>query len=200
MAVRFDPDRVLWFDSAAAFGAWLEQHHATETDLWLGQWKKHTGKQAMTWSESVDEALRFGWIDSVLHRIDDERHAQRFTPRKVGSVWSNINVEKVAVLTAAGRMHPAGLTAFEARRTDRTGVYSFEQPEQAFSPEQIKEFKKHRQAWTWFEARSPSYRRSAIHWVVSAKKPETRERRLATLISDCQNEMLLKQFTWEKRT
>ena len=163
MAVPFDPDDVVWFDSARAFGDWLEAHHASEPHIWLGQWKKHTGKQAMTWSESVDEALRFGWIDSVLHRIDDERHAQRFTPRKPKSVWSNVNIEKVAALTAAGRMHPAGLAAFEARSADRSGIYSFERPEQEFTPAQLKEFKKHRKAWKWFETQAPSYRRSAIH-------------------------------------
>jgi uncharacterized protein YdeI (YjbR/CyaY-like superfamily) len=199
MAVVFDPDRVVFFDSAAAFGEWLEANHATAAEIWVGHWKTHTGRRAMTWSESVDEALRFGWIDSIVRRIDDERHAQRFTPRKLGSVWSNVNIDKIAALTAAGRMHPAGLAAFEARRTDRSGIYSFEQPEQEFTTAQIKEFRKHRKAWAWFEACPPSYRRSAIHWVVSAKKPETRDRRLAMLIDDSAKELRLKQFTWEKR-
>lgn len=199
MGVAFDPDRVVWFGSAAEFGDWLEANHGTADEIWLGRWKKHTGRQEMTWAESVDEALRFGWIDSIVRSIDGDRSAQRFTPRKKNSVWSNTNIANVERLTAEGRMHPAGLAAFEARRADRTGIYSFEQPEQEFTPAQVREFKRHREAWAWFEAQPPGYRRSAIHWVVSAKKPETRERRLAVLIDDSANGLRLKQFTWEKR-
>lgn len=194
MPVVFDPDAVLYFDSPAAFGAWLAEHHATATEVWVGQWKKHTGRQTMTWAESVDEALCWGWIDSVRYKVDDERSAQRFTPRKPRSVWSNVNVQKVADLTAAGRMQPPGLAAFEARREDRSGIYSFEQPEQELSREQVRVFKRDRKAWAWFEGQPPGYRRQAIHWVVSAKKPETRERRLATLVDDSAQELRVKHL------
>ena len=139
----------------------------------------------MTWSEAVDEALCFGWIDSVMHRIDDERHAQRFSPRKPGSNWSAINVAKIERLRAAGLLHDAGKEAFAKRREDRTGVYSFEQAAPAeLSAEQRALLDADAAAAAFFDAQPPGYRRTAIHWVTSAKKPETRERRLATLIED----------------
>src|ERR671915_854535 len=116
----------IFFDSPRAFYDWLERHHETEGEVYVGYWKKHTGKPSLTWSQAVDQALCFGWIDGRLNRIDDERHMQRFTPRRAGSNWSKINIEKVAKLTEAGLMRPAGMTAFEARRDDRSGVYSFE--------------------------------------------------------------------------
>ena len=116
----------LYFASAAEFGAWLTEHHATETAVYVGYWKRVTGRPTLTWPEAVDEALRFGWIDGVRLSVDDERHAQRFTPRKARSTWSPVNVRKAEALIAAGRMEPAGLAAFEARRSDNTGIYSFE--------------------------------------------------------------------------
>ena len=137
-------DRVsepIYFASAAEFGEWLAEHHETATEVWVGYWKKHTGKPSLVWSDAVDEALCFGWIDGLLRRVDDERHIQRFTPRKPSSNWSAINVAKVAALRDAGRMRPAGEAAFERRRADRTGVYSFEQPaEPELAPEQRARF------------------------------------------------------------
>jgi uncharacterized protein YdeI (YjbR/CyaY-like superfamily) len=175
----------VFFESAAEWRAWLEANHATETEVWVGMWRKALGR-GMTWSEAVDEALCFGWIDSVAKRVDDDRRMQRFTPRKPVSNWSLVNVGKVAQLRAEGRMRPAGEAAFARRRADKTGVYSFEQrAEAALSPEQEAQFRAHPEAWAYWEARPPGYRRQATWWVVSAKRDETRARRLATLIEDC---------------
>jgi uncharacterized protein YdeI (YjbR/CyaY-like superfamily) len=151
--------------------------------VFVGYWKKATGKQTMTWSQAVDEALCFGWIDGVLRRIDDERHMQRFTPRRPGSNWSKVNIAKVAKLEEAGRMRPAGLEAFAAREEAKSGVYAFESEETAELPAQFEaRLRANGAAWDYWEARPPSYRRTATHWVVSAKREETRERRLAQLI------------------
>jgi uncharacterized protein YdeI (YjbR/CyaY-like superfamily) len=174
----------IFFESAAEWRAWLEEHHERETEVWVGMWRKAVGR-GMTWSEAVDEALCFGWIDSVAKRVDDERRMQRFTPRKPTSHWSLVNVDKVGQLRAEGRMRPAGEAAFARRRADRTGVYSHEQRARAaLTPEQEAEFRGHAAAWAYWQARSPSYRRQATWWVVSAKREETRARRLATLIED----------------
>ena len=175
----------LWFDDAAGWRAWLQANHDRAAEVWVGMYKKHSASHNMTWSEAVDEALCFGWIDSVMHRIDDERHAQRFSPRKAGSNWSAVNVAKVERLRAAGLMHDAGEDAFAKRREDRTGVYSFEQATPAeLSAGQRARLDADEAAAAFFDAQPPGYRRTAIHWVTSAKKPETRERRLATLIAD----------------
>ncbi len=176
----------IFFDSPAAFGAWLEEHHATETEVWVGMYKKATGKQVMNWSQAVDEALCWGWIDGIAKRFDDESHMQRFTPRKPTSNWSAVNVRKVEQLRKEGRMRPPGEAAFARRRPDRTGVYSFEQPDEpAFTPAQEAQFQAHAAAWAYWQARPPGYRRQATWWVISAKREETRARRLATLIEDC---------------
>jgi uncharacterized protein YdeI (YjbR/CyaY-like superfamily) len=151
--------------------------------VYVGYWKKHTGKPSLTWSEAVDQALCFGWIDGRVNRVDDERHVQRFTPRKPGSNWSKVNVEKVAKLKQAGSMQPAGLAAFERRTDDRTGVYSFER-EAALTPDYEARLRANRAAAEYFDSRPPWYRRTAIHLVMSAKREETRERRLEQLIED----------------
>jgi uncharacterized protein YdeI (YjbR/CyaY-like superfamily) len=173
----------IYFASPDEFRAWLEQHHETGTEVWIGYWKKATGKPSLTWSQAVDEALCFGWIDGVLRGIDDERHIQRFTPRKPTSNWSAINIAKVERLRAEGRMRPAGEGAFARRRDDRSAIYSHEQRKNAqLEPDERARFEANAAAWEYFTSRPPSYRKPALWWVVSAKKPETRERRLATLI------------------
>jgi uncharacterized protein YdeI (YjbR/CyaY-like superfamily) len=175
----------IYFESPAAFRAWLEQHHERETEVWVGFWKKATGKQGMTWSQAVDEALCFGWIDGLAKSVDHERHGLRFTPRKATSNWSAINVAKVATLRAEGRIRPAGDAAFARRSDDRSSVYSFEQREDPqLEPEQQAQLEANAAAWAYFDSKPPSYRKPAIWWVISAKKPETRARRLATLIAD----------------
>jgi uncharacterized protein YdeI (YjbR/CyaY-like superfamily) len=189
-----DPEPI-FFDSPEAFYAWLEQNHETETEVYVGYWKRHTGKPSLTWSQAVDQALCFGWIDGRVNTIDGDRHRQRFTPRKPGSNWSKINIEKVARLREAGLMRPAGEAAFERRRDDRSGVYSFERGEDpVLEPEQEKRFRANAAAWEFFQSQAPWYRRTAIHLVVSAKKPETRERRLAQLIEDSAAGRRIKQL------
>jgi uncharacterized protein YdeI (YjbR/CyaY-like superfamily) len=150
----------------------------------VGYHKTHTGKRGMTWSEAVDQALCFGWIDTRSNSIDEDRYMQRFTRRKPGSNWSKINVEKVAKLTEAGLMRPAGLAAFERRTDEKTGVYSFERENAALPPEYEERLRANAAAAEYFDSRPPWYRRTAIHLIMSAKREETRLRRLVQLIED----------------
>jgi uncharacterized protein YdeI (YjbR/CyaY-like superfamily) len=173
----------IFFETPAELRAWLEKHHATATEVWVGYYKKASGRRTLTWPEVVDEALCFGWIDGKTQRIDEHRYRQRLTPRRRASNWSAVNIAKVAELRAQGRMTPAGEAAFAARRADRSGVYSYEQRHEAeFAPDQQRTFRTNKAAWEWFNAQSPSYRTLATFWVMSAKRPETRTRRLETLI------------------
>jgi uncharacterized protein YdeI (YjbR/CyaY-like superfamily) len=175
----------IFFESPEEFYAWLEEHHESEREVYVGFYKQHTGRRAMSWSESVDQALCFGWIDGRANSIDEDRYMQRFTPRKPGSNWSKINIEKVAKLKEAGLMRPAGLAAFARRSDDKTGVYSFERDEEAALPPEYEErLRANPAAAEYFDARPPWYRRTATHWVVSAKREETRLRRLTQLIED----------------
>jgi uncharacterized protein YdeI (YjbR/CyaY-like superfamily) len=186
----------IWFDGPEGWRAWLEAHHDTATEVWVGMYKKRSPRHTMTWSQAVDEALCFGWIDGVMHRVDDERHAQRFTPRKPTSNWSAVNIAKVAALRAEGRMRPAGEAAFAKRREDRTAVYSYERRGEAvFSDEQRAALDADEAAAAFFDSQPPGYRQLATYWVVSAKKPETRERRMAQLIEDSAAGRRLKQFS-----
>ena len=163
-------------------------------------WKKATGKQTMSWSQAVDQALCFGWIDSVMRRIDDERHMQRFTPRKPGSNWSKVNVEKVARLEAEGKMTDAGRKAFEARTDAKTGIYSFEAKDAAkLPPELAGRLAADPNARDYFDGRAPSYKRTAIHWVASAKREETRVGRMDQLIECSAKSEDLPQFRWSKK-
>jgi uncharacterized protein YdeI (YjbR/CyaY-like superfamily) len=151
----------------------------------VGYFKKGSGRASMTWPESVDEAVCFRWIDGIRKRIDDDRYMIRFTPRRPGSIWSAVNISRVVALTAEGRMRPAGRKAFEARREGRSGIYSYEQRDQAAFPAAIEErFRAEKAAWAWFEAQPKGYRQNTIRWVMTAKREETRERRLTTLIED----------------
>jgi uncharacterized protein YdeI (YjbR/CyaY-like superfamily) len=181
-------EEAIFFETPGELRAWLEEHHATASELWVGQYRKGFGKRSMSWSEIVDEALCFGWIDGKVQRIDEHRYRQRLTPRKRKSNWSAINVAKVAELRAQGRMTPAGEAAFAARPEDVPGTLSYERRhEAAFDAKQEAAFRQDAQAWEWFASQSPSYRSLATFWVVSAKRPETRARRLATLI-ECSSE------------
>lgn len=173
-----------FFKSAAAFRAWLEQNHATASELWVGLYKKHAAHRGLTYPDAVLEALCFGWIDGVMRRIDDDTLMQRFTPRKPGSTWSNINVAHVERLTSEGRMAPAGLAVFAARSAAKSGIYSFERQQPAeFPPALLRRFKANRAAWNFFNAQPPGYRRLSTHRVVSAKQEATRLRRLEKLIA-----------------
>jgi uncharacterized protein YdeI (YjbR/CyaY-like superfamily) len=177
------PHDIVFFASQDELREWFEANHATATELWLGQYRKSTGRPTIAWSEAVDEALCVGWIDGVRYSLDGERFAQRFTPRRKGSNWSAINVRKVADLTAQGRMRPAGLAAFEARTPEKTAVYSYEREAAAFTGDEEARFRSDGAAWADWERRSPSYRRAVAHWVASARRPETRARRLDQLIA-----------------
>jgi uncharacterized protein YdeI (YjbR/CyaY-like superfamily) len=174
-----------FFATPEDFRAWLKEHHENETELLVGFHKKGSGRPSITWPESVDQALCFGWIDGVRRSIDGERYSIRFAPRKRRSTWSAVNVKRVGELEAEGLMRPAGRAAFERRHEDRTGIYSHERREAAaFDAEQERAFRADERAWAWFQDQPPYYRRAATYWVVSAKKPETRERRLRKLIDD----------------
>ncbi|CAA9478245.1 MAG: hypothetical protein AVDCRST_MAG38-1883 [uncultured Solirubrobacteraceae bacterium] len=198
--IRFmEPKDVLWFDSLEALRAWLHEHHADRTEAWIGNHKKDTGRQAFTWSQLVDELLCVGWIDGQSKGIDGERFAQRVTPRKPGSNWSKVNVAKVAELTAQGRMLPAGRAAFEQRDLAKEGVYSFEQDDRQLAPEEQARLEADAEGWAFFSTQAPSYQRTCRHWIVSAKKPETRERRLQQLIAESRAGRRLKQFTSPSR-
>lgn len=189
------PHDVIFFERPEDMRDWFDAHHATATELWHGSYKKATGRPTVTWSQAVDEALCVGWIDSVRYSLDAERSAQRFTPRRPGSNWSAVNVRKVAELIAAGRMRPAGLAAWEARRPERTAVYGYEQDELAtLSDEEEGRVRADPAAWADWEARPPSYRRSVVHWITSAKRPETRARRLAELVAESAAGRLVKPF------
>jgi uncharacterized protein YdeI (YjbR/CyaY-like superfamily) len=182
--VKLVPHDVRFFASPAELRDWFDANHETAGELWLGYWKKASGRPSLSWSQAVDEALCVGWIDGVLQRLDDASHAQRFTPRRKGSIWSAINVAKVGALTEEGRMRPAGIRAFEARTDARTGVYSHEREVAPLTDDELASFQADTAGWADWERRPPSYRRAATHWVTSAKQLATRERRLAQLIED----------------
>ncbi len=177
------PTGIVYFRSPADFGRWLDKNHARRTELWVGYYKKETGRPSLTWSESVDEALCFGWIDGVRKSVDSRRYTMRFTPRRPGSNWSAINIRKVKALIAFGRMRPAGLAAFRARRSERSGVYSFEQAAPKLPAAYERILRKNAAAWAFFRTRTDWYRRMTSWWIVSAKREETRRRRLDVLIT-----------------
>jgi uncharacterized protein YdeI (YjbR/CyaY-like superfamily) len=177
--------RPVFFASPAELRAWLEQHHDSERELIVGYYKKGVDKPTLTWPQSVDEALCFGWIDGVRRRIDDDRYCIRFTPRKTRSTWSAVNIARVPELVAAGRMTEAGLRAFEARTADNSAVYSYDTKDPGqLDAAQLAAIQADPAAWEFWERQPPSYRKAVLHWITTAKKPETRDKRLATLISD----------------
>ena len=174
-----------YFESAAAWRRWLAAHHGDTDQLWVGFHKRSTGKPTLTWSESVDEALCFGWIDGVRQRVDAGRYKIRFTPRRPGSIWSAVNVRRVAELTRRKRMRAAGLRAFKARSEAKTAVYSFEQRQNPELPPALaKQFKTSGDAWRFFTTQAPSYQRITTWWVISAKQEATQRRRLDILIAE----------------
>jgi uncharacterized protein YdeI (YjbR/CyaY-like superfamily) len=172
-----------FFAAADRFGAWLETNHATATALLVGFYKVGSGRPSMTWPQSVDEALRVGWIDGVRRRIDETAYSIRFTPRRPRSIWSAVNVARVEELTRRGRMLPAGIAAFEARTAERSGIYSFEQAtEPALAAPDEARLRADPVAWAAFQAQPAWYRRAATWWVVSAKREDTRVRRFEQLL------------------
>ena len=191
----------IFFATPRKFRAWLEEHHAEERELLVGFYKKGSGRASITWPESVDEALCFGWIDGVRRNLDEESYTIRFTPRKASSIWSAINIRRVEELTKLGRMMPAGATAFAKRQQAKSAIYTYEQKEAAtLAPEFEKRFRRDKKAWAFFAGQAPWYRRVATHWVMRAKQAETRERRLAALLASSAAEKRLDQYTNTRKT
>jgi uncharacterized protein YdeI (YjbR/CyaY-like superfamily) len=189
------PENVTFFATPAEFRAWLKKHHASASELWVGFYKKGSGRPSITWPEAVDEALCVGWIDGIRKSIDDESYRIRFTPRKPQSTWSAVNLARVEALTREGRMLPAGLKAFEKRKEAKTGIYAYEQRKAAELDEASEQrFRSDPEAWEYFQSRPPGYRKTAIWWVVSAKKEETRRKRLEQLIEDSRNQRPIPQL------
>lgn len=173
-----------FFATPAEFRSWLEANHLSEKELIVGFYKVSSGKPSMTWSESVDEALCYGWIDGVKHSLDPDSYQIRFTPRKKTSIWSAVNIKKMEVLIAQGKMREAGLSIFQHRTESKSKVYAFENEEMKFAPEYEKIFKENKQAWLYFQSLAPSYRKPSANWVMSAKQEATRLKRLMELIAD----------------
>jgi len=171
-----------FFATPAAFRAWLAKHHDRSDAQWVGFYRRGSGKPSITWPESVDEALSFGWIDGVRKSIDDEAYMIRFTPRKPSSIWSAVNTKRMRELIAENRVHPAGLAAFEKRDERKTQIYAYERGNCELPPELEKTFRANRKAWEFHQAQPPGYRRQMCWYVMSAKRDETRRKRLETLI------------------
>ncbi len=187
--------KALFFPGPKDWRDWLEKHHEDEQEILVGFYKKGCGKPSITWPESVDGALCFGWIDGVRRSIDEESYSIRFTPRKAKSYWSNVNINRVAELTRLGCMHESGLRAFENRAGERSGVYAYEQKDIRLPEGMEGQFRENARAWEYFSERPAWYRRTAIWWVISAKREETRERRLQTLIADSERCKTIAQLT-----
>lgn len=200
------PDRpAIFFTGPEEFRAWLQSNHDTADELWMGLHKKHVPERGLTWELAVPEALCFGWIDSVVQRIDDDAVRQRWTPRKKTSTWSTVNIAHVQRLTAAGRMQPAGLAAYERRSAERSGVYAYEKAAQELPAPYARLLSDNPAATVFWDESTPSYRRIAVNWVLSAKQPATRDRRIAQLVDDSAHGVLIasqrygKQPVWVAR-
>jgi len=180
-----DAAKPTFFATPEEFRAWLEAHHESEPELLVGFWKKGTGKPSITWPESVDEALSFGWIDGVRRSLGDEAYTIRFSPRRARSIWSAVNVRRMGELMAEGRVRPAGRKAFEARSDDTTAIYSYEQRKTDLIEPYAGELRANADAWEFWQKQAPWYRKAASWWITSAKREETRRKRLATLIELC---------------
>ncbi len=185
-----------YFKTPQDFRKWLLQHHDKETELMVGFYKVSSNRPSITWSESVDQAICFGWIDGVRKSIDDERYCIRFTPRKPTSIWSGVNIKKVEELTSKGLMHPPGSEAFKKRKENKSRIYSYEKVPAIFSKEFEKKFKSNKKAWQYFIAHPSSYTRTATHWVMSAKREATRLKRLEELIQDSLEGRKIKRLSY----
>jgi uncharacterized protein YdeI (YjbR/CyaY-like superfamily) len=185
-----------FFATPDDFRRWLEENHTSAGELWVGFHKVGSGKPSITWPESVDEALCVGWIDGIRKSIDAESYMIRFTPRKATSTWSAVNIKRMAELQSQGRVLPAGLGAFEKRTEKKSGIYAYEQRGSAELDEASeRQFREQNEAWEYFQAQPPWYRKTATWWVVSAKKEETRQRRLASLIESSAQGQTIRELT-----
>jgi uncharacterized protein YdeI (YjbR/CyaY-like superfamily) len=177
-----------FFETQYEFRKWLEKHHQKETELIVGFYKVDSGKPSMTWSQSVDQALCFGWIDGVRKSIDKESYSIRFTPRRRNSIWSAININKVEELTKAGLMKPAGLKAFSLWTENKSTAYSYEKGSVALDLKYEKQFRENKTAWDFFLKQAPSYRKAITHWIMSARQEKTRQSRLEKTIKESENQ------------
>jgi uncharacterized protein YdeI (YjbR/CyaY-like superfamily) len=176
--------KIKYFKSSSDFRRWLEKNRATRQQLWVGYHKKNSRQPSMTWPESVDEALCFGWIDGIRKSVDDLRYTIRFTPRRRGSIWSAVNIKRARELSDKGLMEPAGMAAFNARKENKSGIYSYEQRSANLDVPYEKKLKQNKVAWNFFYAQPPSYRKAVGWWIVSAKQEVTRVKRLERLIRE----------------
>jgi uncharacterized protein YdeI (YjbR/CyaY-like superfamily) len=187
-----------FFATEADFRRWLQLNHATAPELLVGFWKKSSGKPSVDWPQARDQALCFGWIDGHRKSLGDEAYTIRFTPRRKGSIWSKVNVERFEALNAAGLMSAAGEAAYE-RDKHRSGIYSYEKPLASFTPQEEALFRGNKGAWADWEKRPPGYRKTVLGWVTGAKRPETRAKRLAELIEVSAEGRRLRQYDWQKK-
>lgn len=187
-----DERPALFFEDAEEFRGWLEANHDEAVELWMGLYKKHVDRRGLTWEQAVPEALCFGWIDSRVERIDEDAVRQRWTPRRPSSVWSQINIDLVHKLIAEGRMQPSGLAAFEKRKPHRSGIYAYENEDRELPAEYLRLIDENPRAAQFWAAATPSYRKHAKSWVLSAKQQATRDRRMAELVDDCAAGRLIK--------
>jgi len=184
-----------FFSSPCDWHAWLEEHHETDDEILVGFYKKDSGRPSITWPQAVDGALCFGWIDGVRRSLNETSYVIRFTPRRSRSVWSAVNIKRVAELTRLGLMRPAGVQAFEKRTGDRSGIYAYEQRKGAkLSSAYKRSFRANEKAWKFFQAQPPWYQRTASWWIVSAKKEETRLKRLAQLVEDSEQKRTIREL------
>ena len=190
--------KATFFPTEAEFRRWLKANHESAPELLVGFWKKSSGKPSIDWPQARDQALCFGWIDGIRRSLGDDAYTIRFTPRRKGSIWSKVNVERFEALKAAGLMTAAGEGAYE-RDKHRSGVYSYEKPVTSLAQEEEALFRKNKAAWADWEKRPAGYRRSALGWITSAKKPETRAKRLGELIAVSGEGRRLPQYDWQKK-
>lgn len=188
--------KATFFATQNDFRKWLENNHAKATELIVGYYKVGSGKPSMTWPQSVDQAICFGWIDGIRKSISEESYCIRFTPRKPTSIWSAINIKKVEDLTQKGLMHPNGILAFEKRKEHRSRIYAYENEEVKLSAAFEQKFKANKKAWAFFQSLPPSYRSTTANWVMSAKQEATRVKRLDELINDSEAGRKIKRLSY----
>lgn len=183
---------IVFFATQEEFRNWLAENHKSEKELVVGFYKVGTGKQSLSWSESVDEALCFGWIDGIRKSVDNESYCIRFTPRKKSSIWSAVNIKKMEELTNTGKMTAEGLKAFSFRTEKKSNIYAYETKAQELDFQYEEQFKKNTIAWSFFIKQAPSYKKTIIHWLMSAKQEQTRQQRLEKLIKESEEQKRLR--------
>ncbi|MEO5642877.1 MAG: YdeI/OmpD-associated family protein [Bacteroidia bacterium] len=200
MPVNSNDPNITYFKKPSEFRKWLEKNYLEKEDLWVGFYKTSSGKKSITWPESVEQALCFGWIDGLRKSIDEESYKIRFTPRKKTSIWSNVNIALIKKLTDAGLMTAEGLKIFEERKEDKSGIYSFEQRKQAkLDPAYEKKFKANKKAWAWFKKSAAGYQTTVTWWIMRAKQEATKLKRLEILIRDSAKEQKIDQYKWNSK-